>query len=111
METFGEVRTRLECKEIPEAHLIVADLPGIEKHEVEVAAEDGGFIKISAVDGRFSWRLRLPEGAEVHLMSSSVENGVLTVVVPKFVGEMMWERENNEGGRDVRVIEITGEDE
>uniref|UniRef100_A0A803L9A7 SHSP domain-containing protein n=1 Tax=Chenopodium quinoa TaxID=63459 RepID=A0A803L9A7_CHEQI len=115
VETSGDVRTRLECKEIPEAHLIVAELAGVEKHEVEVAAEDGGFVKICAVDGRFSWRLRLPEDAKVELMSFSIENGVLTVVVPKFVREMMWdwERGDHDGGRerDVRVVEITGEDE
>ncbi|KAL2935241.1 18.5 kDa class I heat shock protein [Bienertia sinuspersici] len=110
VETSGGVKTRLECKEIPEAHLIVAELQGLGKEEVDVAAEDGGYVKISATDGRFSWRMKLPHDAKVGLLSFSMENGVLTVVVPKFVRELMWEN-GDESGRNVRVVEITGSDE
>ncbi|XP_057519719.1 18.3 kDa class I heat shock protein-like [Amaranthus tricolor] len=113
VETSGNIRTRLECKEIPEAHLIVAELTGIEKDEIQVTTDDGGFVTIAAIDGRFSWRLKLPEDAKVGLLSSSMENGVLTVVVPKFVMEIEWEsqREGNGRGSNVRVVEITGSDE
>lgn len=110
VETSGDVRARLECKEIPEAHIIAGDLAGIEKDEVNVVPEEGGFVRISGGDGRFSWRLRLPENAKVHLMNWSMENGVITVVVPKLAGEDEWAPENR-GPRNVRQIEITGLDE
>lgn len=115
VETSGDVRARLECKEVPEAHIIAADLPGFEKDEVDVAAEDGGYLRISGGGGRFSWRFRLSEDAEVHLMSSSMENGVLTVVVPKVnpESELEWGRGWGNEGRNanVRQIEIAGSDD
>lgn len=94
----------------------MAELPGFESHQVEVDAEDdGGIVCIKAVDGRFSWRLRLPEDAKVYLMSTSMENGVLTVVVPKYAVEVEWGRdgqsERERGRGNVRVVEITGSDE
>ncbi|URE22970.1 hypothetical protein MUK42_37801 [Musa troglodytarum] len=35
--------------------------------------------------GKFSRRFRLPENAKVHQAKTSMENGVLTVTVPKEV--------------------------
>jgi len=114
IETSGDVKARLECKEIPEAHIIVADLPGIGKNEVSVEAEGGGFVKISGGGGRFSWRMRLPEDAQVDMMNWSMENGVLTVIVPKFAGaggfDWGWGSESS-WPRNVRPIEITGPEE
>ncbi|GAB4860787.1 hypothetical protein Ancab_035950 [Ancistrocladus abbreviatus] len=106
VETEGSVNVRFECKEFPEAHIFVGDLPGAKKDEVKVEIQDGGVLQISGGgseggSGRFKWRFRLPENAKLHLVSSSMENGVLTVVVPKVEA---WAPPR----RNVRSIEISG---
>ncbi|KAK8964504.1 17.4 kDa class I heat shock protein [Platanthera guangdongensis] len=98
-ETFAN--TLIDWKETPEAHVFKVDLPGLKKEEVKVEVEDGCVLQISdkrkrsqeetAVrwhriehsSGKFLCRFRLPENARVDQLKASMENGVLTVVVPK----------------------------
>ncbi|XP_073298425.1 17.3 kDa class I heat shock protein-like [Primulina huaijiensis] len=92
---------RIDWKETPEAHVFKADLPGLNKEEVKVEVEEGGVLKISGErsrekeekndkwhrversSGKFLRSFRLPEGAKVEEIKAAMENGVLTVTVPK----------------------------
>ncbi|KAF3340998.1 class I heat shock protein-like protein [Carex littledalei] len=93
--------TRIDWKETPEAHVFKADLPGVKKEEVKVEMEEGNVLKISGErsrekeeknerwhrversSGKFLRRFRLPENVKVDQVNAAMENGVLTVTVPK----------------------------
>ncbi|XP_043690968.1 17.8 kDa class I heat shock protein-like [Telopea speciosissima] len=100
-ETTAFVNTRIDWKETPEAHIFKADLPGLKKEEVKVEVEEGRVLQISGErnkekeqkndkwhriersSGKFLRRFRLPENAKVDQVKAAMENGVLTVTVPK----------------------------
>ncbi|XP_028798375.1 17.3 kDa class I heat shock protein [Neltuma alba] len=95
------VSTRVDWKETPEAHVFKADLPGLKKDDVKVEIEDDRVLQISGErnvekedkndtwhrversSGKFMRRFRLPENAKMDQVKASMENGVLTVTVPK----------------------------
>ena len=99
-DTAAFAGTRIDWKETPEAHVFKADVPGLKK-EVKVEVEDGNVLQISGErskeqeekndkwhrversSGKFLRRFRLPENAKTEQISASMENGVLTVTVPK----------------------------
>ncbi|KAK9279727.1 hypothetical protein L1049_013409 [Liquidambar formosana] len=115
-ETTTIANTQVDWKETPEAHIFKADLAGLKKEEVKVEVEEGRVLQISGERnvekedkndkwhrversrGRFVRRFRLPENAKVEQVKASMENGVLTVIVPK---EEMKKPE-------VKSIEISG---
>ncbi|KAH7549413.1 hypothetical protein ACOSP7_025811 [Xanthoceras sorbifolium] len=115
-ETSALVKTRVDWKETPEAHVFKADLPGLKKEEVKVEIENGSVLQISGErnvekedkndtwhrversSGKFSRRFRLPENVKKDQIKASMENGVLTVTVPKV--------EMKKPG--VKAIEISG---
>ncbi|KAH7387559.1 hypothetical protein KP509_16G029900 [Ceratopteris richardii] len=94
--------TQVDWKETAEAHVFKANLPGLSKEEVKIQVQDGRVLQISGerkkeevshgekwhrverAQGSFLRRFRLPETAQVEEISASMENGVLTVTVPKF---------------------------
>ncbi|KAI4388023.1 hypothetical protein MLD38_000400 [Melastoma candidum] len=100
-ETAAFAQARIDWKETPEAHVFKADLPGLKKEEVKVEVEEGKVLQISGErrvekedkndkwhrversSGKFTRRFRLPENARVDEVKASLENGVLTVTVPK----------------------------
>ncbi|KAJ0987847.1 hypothetical protein J5N97_006203 [Dioscorea zingiberensis] len=100
-DTAAIANTRIDWKETPEAHIFKADLPGVKKEEVKVEVEEGRVLQISGErskeheekndkwhrversSGKFLRRFRLPENAKVDQVKASMENGVLTVTVPK----------------------------
>ena len=100
-ETSAFAAARFDWKETPEAHVFKADLPGLQKEEVKVELEEGSVLKISGErkrekeekndtwhrversSGSFLRRFRLPENAKIDGVSAAMENGVLTVTVPK----------------------------
>ncbi|MCL7052242.1 hypothetical protein MKW94_009293 [Papaver nudicaule] len=100
-ETSQLANTRIDWKETPEAHIFRADLPGIKKEEVKVEVEEGRVLQISGErsrekeektdkwhrversSGKFLRRFRLPENAKIDQVKASMENGVLTVSIPK----------------------------
>ncbi|XP_028779729.1 17.3 kDa class I heat shock protein-like [Neltuma alba] len=115
-ETAAIANTRIDWKETPEAHVFKADLPGLKKEEVKVEIEEGRVLQISGErtrekedkndtwhrmersSGRFLRRFRLPENARVEQVKASMENGVLTVTVPK----------EDVKKPDVKAVQITG---
>ncbi|ONK81586.1 uncharacterized protein A4U43_C01F30830 [Asparagus officinalis] len=100
-ETSAFANTRIDWKETPEAHVFKADLPGIKKEEVKVEVEEGRVLQISGErskeqeekndrwhrversSGKFLRRFRLPENAKMDQVKATMEDGVLTVTVPK----------------------------
>ncbi|CAK9179782.1 unnamed protein product [Ilex paraguariensis] len=100
-ETTSFVNARIDWNETPEAHVFKIELPGLSKNEVKVQVEDGKVVKISGEsntekeekDGewhrverssvKFLRAIRLPENGRAEKVKSSMENGVLTVTVPK----------------------------
>ncbi|EOY07355.1 Alpha crystallin/Hsp20 domain - like 10 [Theobroma cacao] len=107
----------LDWKETPEAHVLKADLPGLNRNEVKLELEDGRILCISGdkssekevksdnwhrvewSSGSFVRRFRLPEDAKVDKLTAYLENGVLTVTVPK--------KEARKGNQK-RTIQILG---
>ncbi|KAM0948349.1 putative small heat shock protein HSP20 [Dioscorea sansibarensis] len=100
-DTAAFAGTRIDWKETPETHVFKADLPGVKKEEVKVEVEEGRVLQISGErckeqeekndrwhrversSGKFMRRFRLPENARVDQVKAAMENGVLTVTVPK----------------------------
>ncbi|KAL5747843.1 hypothetical protein ACOSP7_024858 [Xanthoceras sorbifolium] len=100
-ETSAFANARIDWKETPEAHIFKADLPGLKKEEVKVEVEEGKVLQISEErskekeekndrwhrversNGKFLRRFKLPENAKIDQVKASMENGVLTVTVPK----------------------------
>ena len=100
-ETSAFAAARVDWKETPEAHVFKADLPGVNKEEVKVELEDGRILQISGQrskekekktdtwhrversSGSFVRRFRLPENARVDQVRAAMEDGVLTVTIPK----------------------------
>ncbi|KAL1542128.1 16.9 kDa class I heat shock protein 1-like [Salvia divinorum] len=106
----------VDWRETVKAHVLKVDVPGFKKEEVKVEVEDGGILQISAERSKEEeeesekWhckerssgilrRLRLPESADLDEMKASMENGVLTVTVPK---------EEVKAKKQVKIIEISG---
>ncbi|XP_006649813.3 17.4 kDa class I heat shock protein [Oryza brachyantha] len=107
---------RIDWKETPEAHVFKADLPGLKKEEVKVEVEDGNVLQISGErskeheektdkwhrversSGKFLRRFRLPDNTKPEQIKASMENGVLTVTVPK----------EEPKKPDVKSIQVTG---
>ncbi|KAL3652195.1 hypothetical protein CASFOL_001876 [Castilleja foliolosa] len=100
-ETTAVANARIDWKETPEAHVFKVDVPGLKKEEVKVEVEDGSILQISGErskeqeeknntwhrversSGKFVRRFRLPEDAKLGEVKAGMENGVLTVTVPK----------------------------
>ncbi|XP_061371428.1 18.5 kDa class I heat shock protein-like [Gastrolobium bilobum] len=92
---------QIDWKETPEAHVFKADISGLKKEEVKVEVEDGKILQISGErsmekednndgwhrfecsSGKFKRSFTLPANAKLDQVKASMENGVLTVTVPK----------------------------
>ncbi|XP_026460340.1 17.8 kDa class I heat shock protein-like [Papaver somniferum] len=108
--------TQIDWKETPESHVFKADLPGLKKEEVKVEVEEGKILQISAEikkqkeekndqwhriersSGKFLCRFKFLENTKVYQVKPTMENGVLTFIVPK----------TEEKKPEVKAIEISG---
>ncbi|KAJ9540019.1 hypothetical protein OSB04_026525 [Centaurea solstitialis] len=115
-ETASFAGANIDWKETGDAHVFKADVPGLKKEEVKVEVEDDRVLQISGErskesedkgdtwhrversSGRFVRRFRLPENAKVEEVKAAMDNGVLTVTVPKVEVKK----------RDVKSIKISG---
>jgi HSP20 family protein len=115
-EASALANIRIDWKETPAAHIIKADLPGLRKEEVKVEVEEGGVLQISGerikdheekndkwhrverITGKFLRRVQLPEITKIEQVKATMQNGVLTVFVPK----------GKERKLEVKSIEISG---
>eukprot|EP01018_Ginkgo_biloba_P021113 Gb_25774 [translate_table: standard] len=105
--------THVDWWESSDAHIIQADLPGVTKEDVEILVENGRVLQISgrskkgqAFSGTcrrgerskvgYLRRLKLPSNADAAQLKAEVENGVLTVTIPKKLG----------ASDDLRIVEI-----
>ncbi|KAF3443524.1 hypothetical protein FNV43_RR05066 [Rhamnella rubrinervis] len=94
------VNSRLDWRETPTAHVLKAALPGFGNEDVLVELQDERVLQISTDSGNFMSRFKLPDNAMIEQLKASMNNGVLTVTVPK-----------EESSRpSVRVVEISGDD-
>ncbi|KAJ0964355.1 hypothetical protein J5N97_029477 [Dioscorea zingiberensis] len=108
--------TQTDWKETPEAHIYIADVPGLKKDEVKIEVEEEKVLKISGQkkketeeknekwhriersSGGFLQTIKLPPNANTSKVKAVLENGVLTVTVPK----------DNDKKAVGRFIEISG---
>ncbi|XP_059298755.1 18.2 kDa class I heat shock protein-like [Lycium ferocissimum] len=115
-ETSAFANARIDWKETPQAHIFKVDVPGIKKEEVKVEVEEGRVLQISGErskeqeekndqwhrmersSGKFLRRFRLPENVKMGEIKAAMENGVLTVTVPK----------EEEKKPEVKAIDISG---
>ncbi|BBN14867.1 HSP20 family protein [Marchantia polymorpha subsp. ruderalis] len=95
--------TQVDWLETTEAHIFKADLPGLMREDVRVKIEDGQTLEISGerkkeevqktdtwhrverTRGTFLRRFRLPENIDTENVKAQVENGVLTITLPKIL--------------------------
>ena len=108
--------TRMDWKETPDSHVFIAEVPGLKKEEVKIEVEEEKVLKISGQrtkeseeknekwhrversSDKFIRTVRLPTNVKADGVKANLENGVLTVTVPK-------EHEKVQGGR---LIQISG---
>ncbi|KAK4342820.1 hypothetical protein RND71_038636 [Anisodus tanguticus] len=89
---------QIEYKETPEAHIFRCNLYGYKKEDVKVQVEDDKILKITGEkrmkkednwhhyersSGKFVTSFSLPQNSRADYVKSSMENGVLTITVPK----------------------------
>ncbi|KAF3953244.1 hypothetical protein CMV_021294 [Castanea mollissima] len=95
----------MDWLESPNAHVFKINVPGYSKDNIKVQVEDGNVLHIKGEGGKeeqlnakdtvwhvaergtgkgeFSREIELPENVKVDQIKAQVENGVLTVTVPK----------------------------
>jgi HSP20 family protein len=80
-EDDGETEIHLDIHETDEELRVVADIPGVEKENIELKC-DGSTLTLDASgsDRRYSERIDLPAPVDEHSASATYNNGVLEVV-------------------------------
>jgi HSP20 family protein len=90
----------VDVREEDNRYVLHADLPGVDKKDIEITAEKGvltlrgerrteahkstrGYERVERVTGRFIRRFALPESADVSAITAKHDNGVLEVSIPK----------------------------
>ncbi|KAM0010586.1 putative small heat shock protein HSP20 [Helianthus debilis subsp. tardiflorus] len=101
----GSTTALMDWFETPQAHFIKINVPGYSKEDVKVQVEEGNVLVVKAEAGKeskekeketvwhvaerggglngFTREIELPEDVKVDQIKAQVDNGVLTVVLPK----------------------------
>lgn len=92
---------QVDWNETPEAHVLKAGIPGLKKDEVKIEVEDGrvlqirgerslerqelndGCHRVERSSGKFMRSFTLPSNCKMDGVMASMEDGVLTVTIPK----------------------------
>ncbi|XP_057818023.1 15.7 kDa heat shock protein, peroxisomal [Cryptomeria japonica] len=92
---------QVDWLETPSAHIFKVNAPGMNKDDIKVQVEDGYIIHINGEKvkeedkpegiwhcmergkGSFSRQFSLPDNVKMDHIKAQVENGLLTVIVPK----------------------------
>ena len=90
----------VDIHEEPERFVVRADVPGVDRKDIEITAENGvltirgerrsenrengkGYERVERVVGSFVRRFTLPETANTEEIKAKQTNGVLEVIIPK----------------------------
>jgi HSP20 family protein len=90
----------VDIKEEADRFVILADIPGVERKDIEITMENGvlsikgergtekkeereAYKRIERTHGSFYRRFGLPDTANAERISASTKNGVLEIVIPK----------------------------
>ncbi|KAJ4974471.1 hypothetical protein NE237_007645 [Protea cynaroides] len=99
-DTSGLAKFRIDWKETPEAHIFKVDVPGLKKDEVKVEVvgdvlqiraerkrekeeKNSRWHRLERSFGKLFRRFKLPDNSKTQQVKANMENGVLTVSVPK----------------------------
>ncbi|KAI6691688.1 hypothetical protein NL676_028516 [Syzygium grande] len=120
----SDPQPQVDWKETPDAHVFLVDLPGFSKEDVKLQLVDGRAVLISgerkedaeAVEKGCKWhcrerasasrvyrQFRLPDNAKVEEIKASMQDGVLTLTVPKDVHKKKQQQLKH------KAVEISGD--
>nr|AFY06922.1 cytosolic class II small heat shock protein HSP16.9IIa [Phlegmariurus fordii] len=94
--------TAVDVKELPNAYVFIADMPGLKSSDVKVQLEndnvlnitgerklededklEGKYLRLERGAGKFMRKFTLPANAKTDGIAAKCQDGVLTVTVPK----------------------------